>query len=81
MGLLKMESDAHCKHCEQALTSFASEIAIHLHFPEAYRKRHAFVFPRLSVCLNCGLVQFKLRESQIEQLRRSTPTPIESNAA
>jgi len=71
-----------CKDCEQALTSFSSEVAIHLHYPEGYQKRHMFAFPHLSVCLNCGFVQFRLIEGQVERLRGSTPTtPIESSAA
>jgi hypothetical protein len=62
--------------------SFSSEIAIHLHFPEGYQKRHLFAFPRLSVCLDCGLVQFKLSGAQVERLQGHTSSAtLESGAA
>jgi hypothetical protein len=71
-----------CKDCGHALTRFSSEVAVHLHYPEGYQKRHMFAFPHLSVCLNCGIVQFRLIERQVDQLRRSaSTTPIESSAA
>ena len=82
LGLCSLESDMRCKDCGHALTRFSSEVAVHLHYPEGYQKRHMFAFPHLSVCLNCGFVQFRLIERQVEQLRRSaSTTPIESSAA
>lgn len=61
-----------CCHSEKQQT-FGSEIAIHFSGLAGLDKPIVWVFPRISVCLNCGLAGFVVPETELEVLRTGTP--------
>jgi hypothetical protein len=59
-----------CRQCASPnVTNFDAEGNIHLAGLKGLNKPAVFVFPRLVVCLECGLTQFKLEGQQVELLR------------
>jgi hypothetical protein len=60
-----------CKQCASDLKSFNGEVAIHFPGREGLDKPIVWVFPRLMVCLHCGLVEFMLPNAQIQELKNS----------
>jgi hypothetical protein len=48
---------------------FDAEIAIHFPGREGLDKPLVFVHPKLTVCLNCGQVEFLLSTEEVEQLK------------
>jgi hypothetical protein len=58
-----------CKSCLSANTRpFDSEIAIHFPGLAGLNKPHVWVFPKLTVCLDCGFAEFEIPEEQMTQL-------------
>lgn len=57
-----------CQKCGSGLYSFDSEIAIHLPGPKGSKKPHVFLFPMIAVCPECGLSEFMLGRSELQQL-------------
>ena len=51
--------------------NFPAEINIHFPGIEGLDKPTVWAFPRLTVCLDCGLVQFKIEDIQLRQLANS----------
>jgi len=69
-----------CKRCtSDYLKDLAGELAIHFSGLEGLTKPIVAVHPKLTVCLNCGLVEFVLPDAQKEQLKRGV-SPTESQA-
>jgi hypothetical protein len=61
-----------CRVCSsENQSSFDTEIAIHL---PGLSTAHVFLFPNLLVCLNCGLAEFVVPETELRRL-------VESDAA
>ncbi len=61
---------AICKDCASTdLTELDAKVNIHFRGLKALNKPAIFVFPKLVVCLGCGLTQFKLEGQQAELLR------------
>ena len=68
-----------CKSCQSDnQRTFTGEIAIHFPGLEGLNKPVVWVFPRISVCIDCGLAQFAIPEKELEVLR--TGTPVEGAA-
>jgi hypothetical protein len=68
-----------CKSCQSDnQRTFDSEIAIHFPGLKGLNKPVVWVFPRISVCIDCGLAQFAIPEKELEVLR--TGTPVEGAA-
>ena len=69
-----------CKRCaSDYLKDLAGELAIHFPGLEGLNKPLVLVHPKLTVCLNCGFVEFVLPDEQKEQLKRGV-APTESQA-
>jgi hypothetical protein len=61
-----------CKSCGSVnQTKVAAEINLHLSIPESLSQPSILVFPKVLVCLDCGISQFILPESELGQLRGS----------
>ena len=59
-----------CKRCaSDRLEDFNAEVAIHFPGLAGLDKPIVCVFPKLMVCLECGVVEFVLSDQQKEQLR------------
>jgi len=54
---------------------FPAEINIHFPGMGGLDKPSVWVFPRLKVCLDCGLTQFQMAETQLTQLTEGEFTP------
>jgi len=62
-----------CKGCLSNKQSvFSSEIAIHFPGREGLDKPMVFVFPKLVVCLQCGLTVFAVPERELQVLEHSS---------
>ena len=58
-----------CKSCGSgSLTEFTAEIDIHFPGLKNLDKPTVLVFPKLLVCLKCGLTQFTIPEAELRQL-------------
>jgi len=53
--------------CSQPLT-FTAEINIHFPGYEGLTKPTVWVFPQVSVCMNSGLAEFSIPESELQRL-------------
>lgn len=59
-----------CTRCSSdSLKPLDAEVAIHLPGWEGLEKPLVLVFPKLTVCLACGFVEFALPAAQLEQLK------------
>ena len=59
-----------CKRCaSDNLKSFNGELAVHFPGWEGLNKPIVWVFPKLMICLGCGLVEFVLPAEQLRQLK------------
>jgi hypothetical protein len=68
-----------CTSCQsEDQKTFTAEIAIHFPGIEGLNKPIVWVFPKTSVCLDCGIAQFTLPEKELEVLR--TGAPVEGAA-
>jgi hypothetical protein len=77
LGGPRRVSDGNSKNGVTACTScgsekqkkFGSEIIIHFPGLKGLDKPTFFVFPMLAVCLDCGLTNFVLKETDLSPLR------------
>lgn len=69
----------HCTLCGSAnLGKFTAEIAIHFRGLENLEKPIAWVFPKIVVCLDCGIAQFAVPETELQMLsKRDAAAPDE----
>jgi len=59
-----------CPRCDSGnQMECPSEIALHFSGRENLSKPHVFVFPKVIVCLDCGLSQFAVAETELRLLR------------
>jgi hypothetical protein len=59
-----------CRSCaSDNQTEFGAEIAIHFPGRKGLDKPDVLVFPKLVVCLDCGLAEFTLPETEFRLLR------------
>jgi hypothetical protein len=58
-----------CQRCHSANTrEYTAEINIHFPGLKGLDIPTVWVFPRLSVCLNCGFTQFAIPDAELKQL-------------
>jgi len=73
------ESKPRCKSCQvEHRSPFTGEIAIHFPGLAGLNKPVVWVFPTMSVCLDCGKAEFMVPEKELEVLR--TGVPVEGAA-
>lgn len=53
--------------------TFTGEVAIHFPGLQGLDKPIVWVFPEISICLDCGLAEFLVSEKELEVLRTGTP--------
>src|SRR5215469_16023193 len=71
--------NAKCGRCSsQCRTEFGGELAIHFTGLAGLNKPIVWVFPKLLVCMNCGLTEFLVPERELQVLE--TGTPVEGAA-
>ena len=64
------QSSSRCRSCQSAnRSSFNGEIAIHFPGLEGLDRPIVWTFPKLLVCLNCGLTEFAIPETELRVLR------------
>lgn len=69
-------SPSHCKSCQSdKQKNFTGEIAIHFPGLKGLEKGIVWVFPEVSVCLDCGACEFQIPTKELEVLRTGTPIP------
>jgi hypothetical protein len=60
-----------CKRCaSHAVNEFGAELAIHFPGWDGLEKPVVWAFPKLMVCLGCGLAEFDLPSEKLAQLNR-----------
>ena len=63
-----------CKRCDSDNQStFNGEVAIHFPGLEGLDKPIVWAFPKLGVCLHCGLTEFTVPERELEVLEEGSP--------
>jgi|SRR5215471_1931452 len=68
-----------CKQCvSQSQKRFSAEVALHFRGLAGLDKPIVWVFPNVSVCLECGRAEFTIPESEMQVLR--TGLPVEGTA-
>jgi hypothetical protein len=77
-----MAAETHSSRCTSCQSenqkTFTSEIAIHFPGIAGLTKPIVWVFPTISVCLDCGIAQFIVPEKELEVLQ--TGAPVEGAA-
>jgi hypothetical protein len=64
-----------CKSCgSHNQSKFTAEIAIHFSGLKGLEKPIVWVFPELSVCLNCGIAEFAIPETELRVLAKGDTT-------
>jgi hypothetical protein len=59
-----------CKSCGRSNQSeFSSELAIHFPGLKGLEMPIVWVFPKLKVCLDCGLAEFAIPDSELRVLK------------
>ena len=63
-----------CGSCKSnKRSSFGGEVAIHFSGLEGLNNPIVWVFPKLLVCLDCGLTEFRVPESELRVLAQDIP--------
>jgi hypothetical protein len=58
-----------CRSCESSnQTQFGSEIIIHFSGLKNLDKPSVMVFPKILVCLDCGVTEFTVPKAELDQL-------------
>lgn len=66
-----------CRSCSSAsITEVQAEMNIHFSGLRSLDQPSIFAFPRLLVCLDCGLTESILFEAELRQLRESASTVV-----
>lgn len=69
-----MAAEPTCTSCRsENQKTFTSEIAIHFPGLAGLSKPIVWVFPKISVCLDCGVARFVVPETELEVLRTGAP--------
>ncbi len=64
-----------CRVCaSERRTEYASEINVHFSGAKSLDQPSVFVFPRISVCLDCGFSSFKLAAGELAELAQGNGT-------
>ena len=60
-----------CERCSsENQSTFNGEVAVHFPGLKGLNKPIVWVFPKLMVCLECGLAEFEIPESQLRVLNK-----------
>jgi hypothetical protein len=60
-----------CRKCaSENQTEFLSEISVHLRKPSDLIKPPVFIFPVITVCLDCYLTEFVFPKQELRQLTK-----------
>jgi hypothetical protein len=60
-----------CKSCgSENLQKFRGEVAIHFPWLKNIDKPIVWVFPELTVCLDCGVAQLAVPQDELRQLQK-----------
>jgi hypothetical protein len=71
---LPVEDSSRCKSCESHNQStFNGEMALHFPGLDGIDKPIVWVFPKVSVCLDCGFSQFIVPERELNVLETGKP--------
>jgi hypothetical protein len=71
-----------CVECGSSnIKRFNAEANIHFAVERELTQASVFAFPRLLICLECGLMQGTLSESELRSLRKGSPVSSRSAAA
>ena len=63
-----------CRGCKSnRQSSFGGEVAFHFPGLKGLNKPIVWVFPKLLVCLDCGLTEFIVPESELRVLAQGAP--------
>ena len=63
-----------CRGCKSnRRSSFGGEVAIHFPGLKGLNKPIVWVFPKLLVCLDCGLTEFTVPDSELRALAQGAP--------
>jgi len=57
-----------CRLCQSVNREFTAEVNIHFPGMKGLNKPSVMVFPRLSVCLDCGVAQFDVPDAELLRL-------------
>lgn len=66
--------------CKSGKREFGAEICVHFPGIENLDKPPLFIFPKLSVCLDCGATEFVVGKEELESLRSGKAKPISLGA-
>lgn len=73
------DNKPRCKACQsENQSTFSGEVAVHFPGLQGLEKPIVWVFPKISVCLNCGSAEFAISEKELQVLR--TGSPVEGAA-
>ena len=67
----------HCALCESSnQAEFTAEIMIHLAGPRNIDNPGVLVFPKFSVCLECGSARFAIPETELRTLETAIAASV-----
>jgi len=66
-------------HCHPAKEYFKAEVCIHFPGIENLGKPSVFIFPSLSVCLECGFAEFVVNGRELQELRKGFASDRQAN--
>lgn len=70
----------NCPSCQSSnLTEFTAEMILHFSGLKNVDKPGVWVFPKVSVCLDCGSSRFATPKTELAMLARGTSTTAASN--
>ena len=76
---VQLSKNTKCSRCSsECRKEFSGELAIHFTALAGLKQPIVYVFPRLLVCLHCGLTKFIVPERELQVLE--TETPVEGAA-
>jgi hypothetical protein len=74
IGFSEGKRTVACKSCRSnQRKKFTAEVAIHFPGPENLDQPAIFLFPKLSICLQCGKAEFAVPESELRLLGKGRP--------
>jgi len=67
-----------CKQCKSDdRSTFNGEIALHFPGLQGLNKPIVWIFPKLVVCLRCGLAEFTVPEGELRVLAQNAPAEVD----
>ena len=73
-AIAQSDQTAKCRRCSSKnRPEFSAELAIHFTGLPGLDKPPVWVFPKLFVCLNCGLTEFIVPRKELQVLETGAP--------